>query len=512
MALLLVMCGCNDRLLLYTPSGPEDSGESVDSDDTFESEETGTPDSAEDTGEQPQPCGAGDLGPEDGASLIRDEELTGKTASVHFGMVLRSGLAQGEARVWVQGGLGCVGDFYANEEWQGAYLLGVDDWERGVLPEASEPLVSGECEAGGSPYQPSLHLSGLSTNPSAPGEAVWLANDAIEDDSGRMVHFATTPSGPTSIEDADATLLTRGDAGMAAGDIDGDGLDDLLHPDWGNAVEVFLAPFEGELTDADADLAFEVAPGDDFAWSGHVPEVFDLDEDGYADLLWGAGPREQDGVPVHDVFLVQGPLAARGQWDAADGVLLGNTGEPDSGASSGVRGMPSNIRGVGDVTGDGRPDVTIYAADDAYGEPGSSVLYVLDHVVEGTEEIVDLRVRLVGLARDDGAYVGLAGLTSGGSGDVNGDGNLDLAVFHYFTGLSSGIEYRSYVVPGPITGQVDLASEAVNIRIPSDDEGDENQTAIVRDLDDDGLDDIVVSTVNAMDPGVVWLFAGCSEW
>jgi hypothetical protein len=41
---------------------------------------------------------------------------------------------------------------------------------------------------------------------------------------------------------------------------------------------------------------------------------------------------------------------------------------------------------------------------------------------------------------------------------------------------------------------------------------EENGAALVPDLDGDGMDDVIVSAVDGINPGVAWLFPGCAAW
>lgn len=495
MFLLIVACG--DRLLTPLP-GHKESWHADSAPDSV------TDDTGRDSGES---CGERTLGAADGAPLARSAELDGGSVT-HFGIAIKPGVEAGAPRVWVQASLGGTNSTAPKAAWNGAYLLGADAWASPLLPSSATPRLYSDRPT--YELQPWLHRSGLTTDAAYPGEASWFADS--DDDGSVFLLFTHPPAAPAAMADAaDATLTVRynlPDRAITA-DLDNDGLDDLLVPGW--PIHVFLSPMAGALTQQDADHIFEMGSSDNFGWDpggGHA--AADLDGDGYTDLVWEASPRRWGDTSADDVFYVRGPILTRESWAGADGALLDDTpGDPTTSTDQGVYGEAGGIRAAGDLTGDGREDVTVHSGNEAYGQVGSSVLYVVDHPVIGTEELAAQPIRLVGLPT---TLNGGGLLVSGGSGDVNGDGLLDLAAFESRTGLSTGQEYRSYLVFGPINGLIDLENEAVNIRLPADTDTALAEALIVPDLDADGLDDVVFSTWGGGEPGLVWLFRGCAAW
>jgi hypothetical protein len=501
--MLLLLAACSDRLLTPVPRQEESK---PDVSDSTPAGDSAANDTAPDSGGG-ESCGERTLGAAHGAPLARGEELDAASVT-YFGIAIKPGVEAGAPRVWVQASLGGIRSTAPNAAWNGAYLLAADDWAAPVLPAAETPRLYSDRPT----YEPQpwLHRSGLTTDAAYPGEASWFGNN--EEDEGSVFLLFTHPPATSAVmaDEAAATLTARyymTDRAITA-DLDGDGLDDLLVPGW--PIHVFLSPMAGALTEDDADHIFEMGLSDNFGWDpggGHA--AADLDGDGYMDLVWESSTRRWGDGNTDDVFYVRGPILTRASWEGADGVLLDDTpGDPIS-SNNAVRGEAGGIRAVGDLTGDGRDDVTVHSENDAYGRVGSSVLYVLDHPVVGTEELAEQPIRLVGLPTilNHGGQLG-----SGGSGDVNGDGLLDLVAFEHYTGLATGLEYRGYLVTGPIDGLIDLENDAVNIRLPADTDTSEAQAIIVPDLDADGLDDVVFSAWGGGEPGVVWLFPGCAGW
>lgn len=75
---------------------------------------------------------------------------------------------------------------------------------------------------------------------------------------------------------------------MSAGDVDGDGFDDLLmgDPDAGHGAILVLGPISGSLDVAtDADLWLQGESSSDQA--GYSVDLYDVDADGRADILLG---------------------------------------------------------------------------------------------------------------------------------------------------------------------------------------------------------------------------------
>jgi hypothetical protein len=242
-----------------------------------------------------------------------------------------------------------------------------------------------------------------------------------------------------------STLTTPGDFGLAgadygfvgeeawdysgevatAGDVDGDGLDDLLIGAPRNSqvgsesgkVYLFLAanlpPAPAILADASADFAFlGEAAGD---WAGYtLAGGGDVDGDGLDDLLIGAPEGDRVYLIVGSDLVIPGPQSL----SDAHLVLVGEANGDRAGDA---------ITWVPDVGGDGRSELLIGAPGNTNMGPESGRAYLYYSASLATPGALDLADAHVVF---NGAFsTCLAGDHALGSGDVDGDGSPDLLMY-----------------------------------------------------------------------------------
>lgn|GEM_PF-2629709 len=256
-----------------------------------------------------------------------------------------------------------------------------------------------------------------------------------------------------------------GHAVAAAGDVDGDGYDDVLVSSAATAdgparVELYRGSAAGLEASPTLALFGEGPAEDEFGWQ--MEPVGDVDGDGYADVVISALRSDSK---VESEWLYRG---------SADG--LETTGALLYSATSGWESVDIRVAGIGDVDADGDDDVAIGTPYTGDGSLGQVDLYMGSAAGLGTSPVLTL-------SDADFDYFGYA---VAGVGDVNGDGYDDLAVGVWdsggeivvYTGSATGISAASAVRIVDRSKSLDFFGEDL---------------AGVGDMDGDGYDDIAVS-------------------
>ncbi len=302
----------------------------------------------------------------------------------------------------------------------------------------------------------------------------------------------------------------------SAGDVNGDGFDDLIvGADWadphgdlssGSSYVVFgkASGFSATLalSSLDGNSGFRLDGAAVYDFSGHsVSSAGDVNGDGFDDLMVGAPSAASNGSRSGASYVVFGKASGFGATLALSS-LDGHTGfRLDGVAASDYSG--NSVSSAGDVNGDGFDDLIVGAIGaDLHGR-SSGASYVVFGKASGFSATLALSsldgntgFRLDGVAAGD-----LSGRSVSSAGDVNGDGFDDLIVGATGTdpkGSGSG-SGSSYVVFGKASGfSATLALSSLDghtgFRLDgvaaNDSSGDSVSSA--GDVNGDGFDDLMV--------------------
>jgi len=322
--------------------------------------------------------------------------------------------------------------------------------------------------------------------------------------------------GSMSLVSADVTLVgetehaSTGYTVSGAGDVDGDGLADILVANpwaWdeqGAHGEVFLLlgrPRDGDFFDEvvsvnDADASFRAEDDGDYAGASLAP-AGDFDGDGLDDFLVGAPSSAFGEAGTGRAYLVRGRA---GGWAAdladADLVMEGERSGDEAGCS---------VAGAGDVDGDGYDDLLVGAR---FAGDGPAQVTGRAYLMLGTPDGTTGRI---GLAEADATFDGAngdshAGTAVAGAGDVNGDGYDDFLV-----GAPASQDDRVHLLFGRQegwSGSESLAHADVSIRQWDGSLGFGSALAGIGDVDGDGYDDVLMGDVTS---GEAFLLLGRSS-
>ncbi|MDP3253392.1 MAG: FG-GAP-like repeat-containing protein [Hydrogenophaga sp.] len=304
----------------------------------------------------------------------------------------------------------------------------------------------------------------------------------------------------------------------AAGDVNGDGLSDLIvgaHESdlaAGSAAGrsyVVFGKADGaavELSTIDAGSGGFVINGQAaFDRSGYsVSSAGDVNGDGLADVIVGARTSDPAaGTSAGRSYVVFGK---------ADGTVV-ELSDIDAGSGGFViNGQESNeysgnsVSSAGDVNGDGLADLIVgaYGSDPVTGdEAGRS--YVVFGKADGTSvELSDIDAGSGGFVINGEAEYDFSGLSVSSAGDVNGDGLADLIVGAYGSDPAAGeFAGRSYVVFGKAGGTAvelsDIASGSGGFVINGEAAFDYSGISVsaAGDVNVDGLADLIVGANNS---------------
>ena len=319
-----------------------------------------------------------------------------------------------------------------------------------------------------------------------------------------------------------ASNARLGNSVSAAGDVNGDGIDDLFvgaynSSDGTNQVgtaHVVYGQSGGHSGTIDTaslgSSGFTIFGESDEDYLGNSVSVAgDVNGDGLDDLIVGADDNDDGGTNAGEVYVIYG---SANPSDITGTVLdaLGTRGFTIQGGAAGDR-LGGSVSGGGDVNGDGLADLIIGASqnDDGGNNAGAAyVIYGKSGGHSGVIDVADLTPAQGFVIQGDGDYDRLGSSVSV-AGDIDGDGLDDLIVGAVRGSNGSFFAGEAYVIYGQAGTDGTQFGKAVSGRRLIDttslttEQGFLIQGDSIRlylgvsvsgagDIDGDGIDDLII--------------------
>jgi len=317
-----------------------------------------------------------------------------------------------------------------------------------------------------------------------------IDNNCDGDGCGWSGSAVTTDANSSIIGSSDYIQL--GTDAVSAGDVNGDGFEDLIVGGYSFTAYLFAGPVSGTMYSDDAIAQFSSVMAKDYNGVENFA-LGDQDGDGYDDFIVAAryygygGGRE---------YVMLGPVTGSDTSEAQASATL--DGDSAGGTYSPTFGIQPT---AGDLNGDGVVDIMV-------GEPGGfgdtgGVYFYFGPITSGSLTTKDANVAIAGLTYGD-----QTGSSSSADGDVNGDGIDDALIGSEMTDYADTDDGAAYLFYGPISGVTSVKEYDVVMFGAAAAQGLGYNTALNGDVDGDGIDDVGVSAPDDMwsTAGDTWIF------
>jgi predicted nucleic acid-binding Zn-ribbon protein len=289
-----------------------------------------------------------------------------------------------------------------------------------------------------------------------------------------------------------------GSSVAGAGDVNGDGYDDILigayqDDDGGsNAGQTYLILGKSSGWAVDTDLSASSASfwGEDAGdYSGSsVAGAGDVNGDGYDDILIGAYQDDDGGSGAGQTYLIFGQASGWAMDTDLSSLSFASFWGEDAGDNSG-----SSVAGVGDVNGDGYDDMLIGAHYNDDGGNNAGQTYLILGKQWGLFSDTDLSAASASFI---GEYANdYSGFSVAGVGDVNEDGYGDILVSSFYDNFGGSDSGQTYLILGKASGwAMDTDLSAASASFYGEDRNDHTGVSVAGagDVNGDGYDDILI--------------------
>ena len=390
---------------------------------------------------------------------------------------------EGDSALWEAGAtLSSLGD--VDGDGADEFVIGAPGAGGGQVHLLSGDAGSGALSASGSTWvaEGEGDLAASSLAPAGDVDGDGVVDLLVGAQGSGVAYLLTDPVGGGSLADAQAIVRGSDKLGSAvstAGDLDGDGLSEFVVGASGydatGVAFVFGGGSSGELAVTDG-YALSGEADDDHA-GATVGGGHDLDGDGYGDLVVGAPGHDADGTDAGVLYIVSGPV----------------TGDLDLGDTTRIRGAASydelSVFALGDADGDGQADLLVGSPGDDAPDTDSGAIYLGSGPFTGDLALDDLR-RLAGQGSALGAGTSVAFL-----GDLDGDGGEEMLAGGPGGATAEGLTGVAYFFQDPFT-HTNLSDEALVITGDGVNGRFGAAVSAAGDVDGDGTPDLLMSAPN----------------